>query len=1256
MADPTVDAPEVVEPELSTYEKLKQKQADNQRATQFISQAAERRREVLEAEAAASEERRNIFLDTGAGTVRGVAGAFEEALQMVGEFDEWALRNVGGVDLNPFDDTGKGVFISPSEARELDAEGKLKSTLTTSSEGWTMIKELVPEPERIPGQIAEPMAQFMTGFIITRRAMKTGGVLQGTSGWSQFANATVAGAAADFSVFDPHEERLSNLIESFPALQNPVTGYLAADEDDGEFEGRIKGVLEGAGMGALLEPFMYGLRVLKNKMFAEKVEEAVDAVDNVDVKLKELSDDIGKQADEVEEALDEVADEVPEGGARTVDDGLQSKRDMQNDLVTKMADEVQARKDEGRPFKTAERNLRTETNRLNKMDKELEARKVEAERAKQTEEAGGVDPDAKRHADLRHSVQRAIEIPKEIQEQFLKAVQEGDEAAASRIMNDFNANNIDFDSIENGQDIKAIMLEAERMFASLIDEVKGGVQSNVRTKLLANLVNQTPDSVHQLFKDVRGDKGIAARFYAAQRIMLASANNVREKAKAAYAAPGDTRAQAEALQAVQTHAAIQAEVKGAQTEIARALQAMSILKQDMAEGFREFDLLRRQQAPRGGGKAAWERYMDDLANKTTGLADMNARVEWSRYERAKNILIEWTINSMLSSVKTHVINFTSNVLNTFMYSFDRTLGGTYQYLKTGDRAALREIKLDWMGKFGALDQAWSLAKQAFKDGAPVTDKRQRIEFLTRQAIGSDKTDANYFRSVANRFRQGDEVLENDGTFFQKAINTIGTTVRVPGRLLITGDEFFKAINRNAEISVLSFRQADEEATKKGLEWGTEAYERFVAKRSAKLADTSIRDPENIRIQSEAIEKSRLTTFQEAPRTDFGGAAEGFINSNWFVKLVLAPFFRTPMNILRQGVMDRTPLALTVKHHRDAIARGGREAAEVQARMLTGVGAMGAFYALTSSGEEGDLGFEVIGKQPYDSVTRLSGIPDYSIRFGDTWYQFNRLEPTGMWLGMIADMRTMMKYRQDEDAAMQMYQFALFSFLNNVTDKTYMRSLSDLQDTLEGVASGKETTAARAVSRFAAGEFGKLIPQLYKGAARATEGDGESFRREVWDFWDIVRDRSTTFTEGLAPKHDILGRPVERDAGLTALVNPFALMENSDDPVDKEFFRLGFSVQPMRKTLGAEQVVLTAEEYSRMTGFMAELNTHETIQAIIESEGYEQMPDPLKIAVFKKVINQNRAAARAMVLADPSITQRVVDAKMDAALQLTGDGS
>jgi hypothetical protein len=73
----------------------------------------------------------------------------------------------------------------------------------------------------------------------------------------------IAGAVADFAAFAPHEERLSNLIQCFPELQNPVTDYLQAKPDDGNVEGRLKNALEGLILGALTEPFSHALRALK---------------------------------------------------------------------------------------------------------------------------------------------------------------------------------------------------------------------------------------------------------------------------------------------------------------------------------------------------------------------------------------------------------------------------------------------------------------------------------------------------------------------------------------------------------------------------------------------------------------------------------------------------------------------------------------------------------------------------------------------------------------------------------------------------------------------------------------------------------------------------------------------------------------------------------------------------------------------------------------------------------------------------------
>jgi hypothetical protein len=49
-----------------------------------------------------------------------------------------------------------------------------------------------------------------------------------------------------------------------------------------------------------------------------------------------------------------------------------------------------------------------------------------------------------------------------------------------------------------------------------------------------------------------------------------------------------------------------------------------------------------------------------------------------------------------------------------------------------------------------------------------------------------------------------------------------------------------------------------------------------------------------------------------------------------------------------------------------------------------------------------------------------------------------------------------------------------------------------------------------------------------------------------------------------------------------------------------------------------------------------------------------MPDPLKIATIKKIINEARAGARGMILGDEEVLKRVTQEKTDAAFMLTGE--
>lgn len=71
--------------------------------------------------------------------------------------------------------------------------------------------------------------------------------------------------ATDFVAFDANEERLSNLVQAFPSMANPITEYLAADDDDAELEGRFKNSLEGLGItGAMAGAFGLALKAHKN--------------------------------------------------------------------------------------------------------------------------------------------------------------------------------------------------------------------------------------------------------------------------------------------------------------------------------------------------------------------------------------------------------------------------------------------------------------------------------------------------------------------------------------------------------------------------------------------------------------------------------------------------------------------------------------------------------------------------------------------------------------------------------------------------------------------------------------------------------------------------------------------------------------------------------------------------------------------------------------------------------------------------------
>jgi len=159
--------------------------------------------------------------------------------------------------------------------------------------------------ETLAGGLVEGISQFVLGFIpgmaVASKLGKVTKISKAISAASnaaraagktskaaaikwgaEFGKAAVAGGIADLTVFDAHEERLSNLLQAYPSLQNPVSEFLAADENDGELEGRFKNFIEGSILGVMTEPFVLSLKALrkarKSRLDGQDPDEAIASV------------------------------------------------------------------------------------------------------------------------------------------------------------------------------------------------------------------------------------------------------------------------------------------------------------------------------------------------------------------------------------------------------------------------------------------------------------------------------------------------------------------------------------------------------------------------------------------------------------------------------------------------------------------------------------------------------------------------------------------------------------------------------------------------------------------------------------------------------------------------------------------------------------------------------------------------------------------------------------------------------------------
>lgn len=209
------------------------------------------------------------IVETPRAIVKGVRDAYQNTLDLGKEVGDWMEQSL---NLPVVFVDKEGVRLVSNE----EAKGKRLSDLATLPD--------LDAPESVTGGMVKGVAQFLTGMQGAGKLFNVAGVPQ-----AGYTVAALKGAVANFAAFDPHQQRLSNLIEKFPALQNPVTAYLASDPNDNAAEGRFKNALEGVGLGLLTDGFFKSVKLLRQAAHAKLV--AGQADDAAVAAEREMADD-----------------------------------------------------------------------------------------------------------------------------------------------------------------------------------------------------------------------------------------------------------------------------------------------------------------------------------------------------------------------------------------------------------------------------------------------------------------------------------------------------------------------------------------------------------------------------------------------------------------------------------------------------------------------------------------------------------------------------------------------------------------------------------------------------------------------------------------------------------------------------------------------------------------------------------------------------------------------------------------------------
>ena len=759
------------------------------------------------------------------------------------------------------------------------------------------------------------------------------------------------------------------------------------------------------------------------------------------------------------------------------------------------------------------------------------------------------------------------------------------------------ARNINLANLNTTEDVSTLIDEVARADAPNINDARRQKITNQDLNKLADDLGMT---VEDLLARRQGRAPTAEEALASRKILVASGENLVKLAGAAK--NGSEMDLALFRRAMGQHRAIQAQVSGMTAEAGRALQSFRI----MAASSREQERMIKEALQTTGGESV-SRDMAAMLSELDDPAQIGRFVKDANKATTKDQLYEVWINGLLSSPTTHMVNILSNVMVVGLTVGERKIasmiGGN---IPPGETSAQLKGVVD-----GARD-GFRLAWNVLKTGEP-TDPLQKVEAEKFRAVTSENLN---IAGPAGRFA-----------------DYMGEVIRVPGRLLTAGDEFFKAIGYRMELYSQAYRQTFNEGLR----------DEAAAKRVIEIIENP---PENIK--QAAVDASRYQTFtNQLGKT--GKAVEQVRNNIPYARVVM-PFVRTPVNIMSY-TFERTPLAPLSGAFREEIAAGGARRDLALGKLISGSMLMAVSADLVLSGS-------VTGAGPTNpkmrNIMRATGWQPYSLKIGDKYYAYNRLDPVGALLGLSADVSEIIG-QTDEAEASQLATAAALSVAQNMASKTYMSGVTDFFDAFFGASTDPEAKNYK-LDRYLQRMASSVVPSFVANIERNLSPEMSA----TYGYIDRIKSRLPGYSDDLPPRRNIFGEPIVLEGGIGPdIMSPIYASTAKDDPVADEMVRQQVSVgMPRRQIQGIE---LDAKQYDRYvllySGIEAQMSLKEQLRSMFDTRSYKNAtdgPEGGKALMVKSVFTAYRDMAQAQMLAeDETLTNQITLAQEQRVEKLLG---